>query len=346
MRTGRVIPRLCFLVVVAGCQGAGADTSPVADDATPIRLAEVTEESSAMVIEAVGVLAPREEIRLSFKVAGVIARMLVTEGTRVRGGQPLAALDTREIDAQVAKARSALEKAERDHARARRLYGDSVVTLEQFEHATTALEVARSDYEATVFNQRYAFIHAPATGVILRRSAEQGELVSPGQPIVLFGNDAAGTIMRVSLPDRDAVRVQSGDAAAVVFDALPAQTFAGRVTRTASAADPSTGTYTIEVALARGPRDLNGLIGRVRLEPSARDSVKLVPIEAIHEADGSIAVVYTVAADGRTAERVPVRLGPIRGDRIVIVGGLDGVDRVVTAGSAYLTHGSRVTVVQ
>lgn len=331
-------------LVLAACNDADAEVE-VADDATPVRTAEVTETSAAPAVEAPGVLAPSEEVRLSFKIGGVIARVLVEEGARVRAGAPLAALDTREIDAQVTKARSALAKAERDLARVRNLYRDSVATLEQLENATTAVEVAQSDHETAVFNQRYATIHAPGGGVVMRKTAEPGELVGPGQQILVFGNDAAGTVVQVALPDRDAVRVRQGDAAEVVFDALPGQRFAGRVSRTASAADAMTGTYTIEVSLVSGPKDLNGLIGRVRIQPSSSQTVKLVPIEAIHEADGSNAVVYTVV-DNSTAERVPVRLGAIDGNRIAVVDGLSGITRVVTSGSAYLTQGARVKVVQ
>jgi len=334
------------VVSAAACRGAGADAAPVQDEAVPVRVADVVETSASPAIEAPGVLAPGEEVRLSFKVGGVIARVLVEEGARVRAGEPLAALDTREIDAQVAKARSTLEKAERDHARVGNLYRDSVATLEQLENAATAVDVARSDYETAVFNQRYAMIHAPASGVIMRKAAEPGELVAAGQPVVVFGNDGAGTVVQVSLADRDAVRVRHGDPAEIEFDALPGRKFAGRVTRTAAAADAMTGTYAIEISLANGPRNLNGLIGRVRIQPAATDRVRLVPIEAIHEAAGAAAVVYTLADDGASAVRVTVRIGSIHGDRIAVVDGLDGIARVITAGSAYLTHGARVKVVQ
>jgi len=332
-------------VLLGACSGAGADTAPAVDDAVPVRVTDVVEATAAPAIEAPGVLAPSEEVRLSFKIGGVVARVLVEEGARVRAGDVLAALDTREIDAQVTKARSALEKAERDYARVRNLHRDSVATLEQLENAATAVEVARSDYDAAIFNQRYATIRAPGSGVVMRKSAEPGELVGAGQPVLTFGNDGAGTVVQVALADRDAARVKVGDAAEVVFDALPGQTFAGRVSRTSGAADAVTGTYGIEISLAGGPRNLNGLIGRVRIQPTAANRVRLVPIEAVHDANGSAAVVYTLGADGTTAERVDVRLGFIDGDRIAILQGLDEVSRVITSGSAYLTHGTRVKVV-
>ena len=73
--------------------------------------------------------------------------------------------------------------------------------------------------------------------------------------------------------------------------------------------------------------------------------MRTVPIEAVLEADGERATVYALAADGRTARRVPVRVGAIRGGRVAVSEGLDGVARVVTRGAAYLGDGVPVEVV-
>src|SRR5262249_21623492 len=188
-------------------------------------------------------------VTLSFKIGGVVARVLVDEGKAVRAGDTLAALDLREIDAGVTRARSAAEKADRDLARARRLYADSVATLEQTQNAQTGLDVARAELETATFNRRYAVIVAPASGVILRRTAEPGELVQSGTPTLTLGSSAGGIVMRAGLADRDAVRIALGDRAVVRFGALPGRTFEGHVTEIAAAADALTGTYRTEITV-------------------------------------------------------------------------------------------------
>jgi hypothetical protein len=70
-----------------------------------------------------------------------------------------------------------------------------------------------------------------------------------------------------------------------------------------------------------------------------------VPIQAVLEADGEAATVYTLAADGRTARRLPVSVAFIQGERVAVSGGLDGVAAVVTDGAAYLGDGVAVQVV-
>jgi multidrug efflux pump subunit AcrA (membrane-fusion protein) len=95
-------------------------------------VAAISEAAIALPVTAAGTLASKEEITLSFKVGGVVSRISVDAGATVRAGETLATLDVREIDAAVTRARSAAEKADRDLARAQRLYHDSVFTLSQF----------------------------------------------------------------------------------------------------------------------------------------------------------------------------------------------------------------------
>ena len=162
------------------------------DQLAVVRAAPVTDTVLARPIVATGTVAPADEAALGFKIGGVIERIAVDAGDLVRAGQTLAALDLREIDAGLAKARSGAAKAERDLARARRLYADSVVTLAQFQDAETADELARADLEAAAFNRRYAVIVAPASGVVLRRAAEPGENIAAGATVLVVGSRGAG----------------------------------------------------------------------------------------------------------------------------------------------------------
>jgi len=297
-------------------------------------------------VAATGVLAAKEEVALGFKVGGVIARVLVDEGRSVRAGDTLALLDLSEIDAGVTRARSAAEKADRDLGRARRLYADSVATLEQVQNAATGADVARAEFDAAAFNRRYAVILAPAGGTILRRLAEPGELVAPGTTILTLGSRARGFVVRAGLADRDVVRVRRGDSAEVRFDAVPGRSFRGTVTEIAGAADAATGTYAVEVRLpGRDAAALpTGLVAEVSIRPAATRAVALIPIEALLEADGADAVVFVLSADGRRAVRRAVRIAFLSGDRVAVAAGLDGVQAVITDGAAYLDDGAAVRV--
>jgi len=329
-------------LVLAAC--GRADSRPLADTPVPVRVAAVSIEAVTRPVTATGTLGPKEEVTLSFKVGGVIGRILVDEGQSVRAGDTLALLDLSEIDAGVTRARSAAEKAERDVARARRLYTDSVATLEQVQNTETARDVAGAELETALFNRRYAVIVAPAAGVILRRSAEPGELVQPGTPILTLGSRSRGVVVRAALADRDVVRVRRGDRAQVLFDALADRVLEGTVTEIAAAADPMTGTYRVDVAVPGAEGLASGLVGGVEIRPQAAQPVALVPVEAVLEADGSHATVFTLSADGRRAERRAVTIGFLAGDRVAVVRGLDGVRTVITDGAPYLDDRTAVRV--
>lgn len=341
----RLPPLLPLAVTVAACTPGGA-APPPARDAVPVRIAPVLTARIAPPVVATGVLGAKEEVALSFKVGGVVARVLVDEGRRVRAGETLAALDLSEIDAGVTRARSATEKAERDLARARRLYADSVATLEQLQNAETGVVVARAGLETATFNRRHAVIVAPAGGVILRRAVEPGELVAPGAPVLTLASRARGFVMRIGLADRDVVRVRRGDSALVRFEALPERELAGRVSEIARAADPPTGTYRVEVRVpaAEAAELPTGLVGRVEIRPAALRPVAVVPVEALLEADGSRGTVFALSADGHRAERREVTIAFATGDGVALAAGLGGVRAVITAGAAYLDDGVAVRV--
>ncbi len=330
-------------LAAAACARGGAEPAPV-KQAVAVRTAAVTTERLAPLVVATGVLGAKEEIPLSFKIGGVVSRVLVDEGRAVRAGDTLAVLDLREIDAGVARARSAADKADRDLARARRLYADSVATLEQLQNAGTGASVAHAELESAAFNRRYAVIVAPSAGTILRRGAEAGQLVASGAPVVVLASRSRGAVLRAGLSDRDVVRVRPGDRAAVRFDALPDRVFGATVSEIAAAADPGTGTYRVELAVP-GAADLaSGLVGAVEIHPSAARSTPVIPVEALLEADGTRATVFALAEDGRHATRRAVSIGFLAGDRVAISAGLEGVRTVITDGAAYLDDGVAVTV--
>jgi RND family efflux transporter MFP subunit len=153
----------------------------------------------------------KSESKLSFKTGGIIQNIMVDEGQSVRKDQLLAQLNLEEIQSQVKQAELALSKAERDYERAGNLYRDSVATLEQYQNAGTALEVARSNASIAHFNLQFSSIHAPADGKILKRIAEPNEIIAPGHPVFLFAATGSNWVVRANLTDRDIVRVSIRD---------------------------------------------------------------------------------------------------------------------------------------
>jgi RND family efflux transporter MFP subunit len=194
----------------------------------------------------------------------------------------------------------------------------------------------------------YATIEAPFDGIVTARAIDPGDMVyqasSPkgsGEPLLKV---AKLDVVRVKtyVPEREAVWVDLGDAAAISFDALPGQTFTGTVARLSGAIDPATRTMQVEIDLPNADGRIRpGLYGQVRLTLERRESALALPAAAVQYDDG--ANVLVVAA-GDVARRTTVQTGVSVGGWVEIVAGLRGDERVVTQAPAGLTDGAALRI--
>jgi len=329
------------LMIFASCHRE-PEALPV-DQLTLVEAAPVIQRKMAIPIAAAGLLSLKQQLFLSFKTGGFISQISVREGQSVKAGQVLAQLDLSEIESQVMQSRSNLQKLRRDYERVKALYEDNVATLEQFQNIETAVLVAESTQRIAEFNLEHSTIKAPTDGQILRKLMEQGEMVSPGMPVLYFGAGGNEWVLRTGVADRDAVQLTIGDSARVEFDAFPRQSFKGSVSEISRAANPQSGTFEIEVTLAAVRQRLSvGFVGRCTLFPANAKDYFLAPIEAIVEAEGSNGFVFAVSGDA--VHKIPVILGPVLNKDIVILQGVEDIDRVVTTGVSFVKDGERVRV--
>jgi RND family efflux transporter MFP subunit len=342
-RAGPAAP-ITLILLLASCGAPEVDTPR---EATRVGASVVVTGPAQPPVLTSGVITTREELRLSFKVAGIIRRIAVNEGEQVRKGQQLAILELTEVDAQVEQARQLADKAERDLARSTRLRADEVISEEELEALRTQAAVARAGLRAAEFNRNFSTIVASRDGIVLRKLVEDREFVQPGQSVLVVGPKDGGYIVRAALSDRDVVRLRLGDPAAVGTDAFPGQALAGKVTVLPGAADPATGLFDIEIELQPAPVKLvSGLAARVRIEPAEGGAVIVpyAPIGAVIEADGDRAAVFVVE-EGK-ARRRPVRIAFIAPTQVAIAEGLKAGETVVTDGALYLQDGEAIRVVQ
>ncbi len=339
---------LVLLTTAYACSPNQAkDNAASAADRIVIKTQQVLCQTVSEPVISSGILASKKEIKLSFKTGGIINTIKVEEGQNVAKGQLLASLNLTEISSQVKAAAQAYEKAERDLNRVQRLYADSAATLEQVQNATTGLEVAQATLQSARFNQQYSTIYAPENGQILKRFAEAGELISPGNPVFIFAaSGAAQWIIRTGVADRNMVRLAKGDQAKVQFDAYPGVEFKATVTEIAQVADPAKGTFEVELQVdPQGKKLATGMVARLEIIPSQSFSAITIPIEALVEADGVQGYVYTLNDDKQTVKKVPVKITGIYDGFVGISKGLTENATIVTEGNSYLTQNSKVKVV-
>jgi multidrug efflux system membrane fusion protein len=299
---------------------------------------------AAPAIRTTGQLANKDEFRLSFKVGGVIKRIGVREGERVKRGQRLAEIEQTEINAQVEQAKQSFEKAQRDVERGERLYADKVISLEQLEDLRTQRAVAEAALSAAQFNWYYAAIIAPSDGIVLRKLAEERELVAAGTPVLVLSAEEGGYVVKAGVADREIVQIRLGDVAEIRLDALPGEVLRGKVTEVASAADPQSGMFGVEVTLDATDLPLkSGLVAKLSLTPASAQAGlhPYVPIASIVEGSGRKASVYVL--DGERVRRREITVAFIADERVALASGVSVGEQVVTDGALYLEDGELVT---
>jgi RND family efflux transporter MFP subunit len=209
--------------------------------------------------------------------------------------------------------------------------------------------MAQAALQSAEFNSGYAEIVAPDDGTILRRLAEERELVAAGAPVIVFGAHDRGFVVRAGMADREIVQVKLGDSARIKLDALPDAVLNGKITEVASGADSASGMFMVEIALDKvdapfaGPLK-SGLVAKVQITPtSASDGERVyVPIGAIVEGNGRAASVFVLG--NNHAERRAVEVAFIENDAVALTKGLQAGEKVITDGALYLEDGEQVTV--
>lgn len=341
------------LILAAGLGGgiAAGDRPPVpppagmAGGAAPVPVAGVAIRWSRALppVEATGVVVRKGETVLSFKVAGVVERVGPRLGGRVRRGEVLACLQMDEVEAQQAQAQAAWERLEQDHARARRLLADRVITEQELQAVASARDQAAAAVRAAEFNRRHAVIEAPVDGWILRRLAEPHQTLPAGAPVLGFAPADGGWVIRVALSEADLEAVAEGAMARVEVAGAGA-VLSARLVRVAGVADPLTHTTEAELELSGGeppPERLrSGFLARVSIECLSAAPVARVPAAALVEGDGQRAHVFLLE-EGR-ARRETVRVLGWDGDWVRVGGSLPEAGRVVTRGAELIREGQAI----
>lgn len=296
----------------------------------------------------------RYESVLAFQAGGRIVKRNVQLGDVVRPGDVLMEIDPKDIkesvalaSAQVRAAESQKRLAEVNLARFQRLHREGAlakVKLDQsqmeYDTVSSALEQA-SALHAQASNQlEYSLLRADQGGVIAGISAEVGQVIAPGIPVITLVRDGDREV-EISVPENRIDSLRDVKSIAVSFWALPGVELAGEIRETAPMADPILRTYKARVRLMSAPAEIKlGMTASVRMEEDV-EPVRLIPLSAIYQEEDKPNV--WVVKDGKLELRT-VKLDGFDHEKLRVVNGLEDGDVVVTAGVHKLTPGQKVRV--
>jgi RND family efflux transporter MFP subunit len=358
---GYLVAAAVVVVAVAGLviamRGAPPAVAPTAADSAPLVTALPPGRTPyTMTVTFTGAIVARYDLPIGVdSEAGHIAAVLVEVGDHVRAGQVLARLDTSVVAPQVASLRAALDQSRAEAARAEADYkradaiANSVGALSKEEvgkrrsdAVTTAARVKAAEAQLEEAEARLGRteIRAPADGIVLTRTAEVGQAVTPGGP-TLFRLARGGEVeMRAQAAEQDLPRLRVGQTAEVSVTGV-ATPFKGTVRLLGAIIDPMTRLGEVRVTLPKDPNLRPGAFARGAVKVGS-DVRPIVPQTAVLS-DSRGNYVLIVGADGRVVRR-DVRFGGAQPSGIIIADGLDGTERVVTTAGAFLHEGERVRV--
>lgn len=354
----------------APAQAPGQPQAPGQDAGPPVSVAVGAASIGAVPVEvtANGTAQPVSVISVRSRVDGQIERVHVAEGQLVKAGDLLFTLDSRtaqallaQQEANLARDRAQLERAQSDARRYASLRSDAYASAQRAEQATadaTGLAATVKADEAIVAQTRlaieFATIRAEASGRLGSLPFKAGNFVRASEGAVLATITQTDPILvAFSVPERwlgelraaqtrgETARVRAmppGEAGRPA--PVPAQ---GELVFVDSAVDTTTGTIQLKARFANEASLLwPGQYLEVVMVPRTDAQAVSVPVAAVRVGQGGN-FLYAVTPEN-TARRVQVKVTRYASGRAVIEGGVANGERVVTEGIERLRDGARVAV--
>jgi len=334
----------------------------------PVEVQKVSTGSIKNAIELTGWIEANTVVDVKSKVSGRLESLEavsssgnpvpVEEGLAVTKGQQLAIIDHDVYLAQVSSAEAAvsaaeveLTDAEREKKRILALYEGGSATEQSKDKAATSAELAAARLNSAIaslelakINLRESTIISPIDGAVTKKHIDQGNLVSPGAPIVTLADMKTVKVI-VSVAEKYAPEIITATPAEVRVDAFPEKVFKASVYSVYPALDPQTHTIQVEIRLSNEELLLKpGMFARVTLITKSKENVVVIPRDVI--LGGKIDQPYVYVVENGIAHKRVVEFGLIEGPNCEITNGLKADETLVVNGMHSLTEGSTVELVR
>jgi len=265
---------------------------------------------------------------------------------------------------------AALKLAEDDHHRASTLLQAGAISQQASDQATAMLDSARAELaaadrqiaaqkagvasaqksllqtqaalQAQNVELQYYRIAAPFAGTIGDVPVKVGDLVTPQTLITTIDDPSAALEAWISVPAEDAPRLKEG-LASKVLDGTGAVSAEGKVTFVSPRIDPTTQSILVKTELTAAPDSALPKLRahqflRARIVWSSEPGIR-IPLTSVTRLNGQ---TFAFRVKDSAAEQVPVKLGDLVGNDVIVKEGLKPGDQIVAAGIQKIRNGSKV----
>jgi membrane fusion protein, multidrug efflux system len=304
------------------------------------------------------------EIKLKFRVPGVVDQVLVRDGENIRPKQVLAMLEAsnyqktlQEIETSLAKAQKFAQEARQHYDAIRQRYDQDMSLQASLDVARNFSEQARNEVRLASKELEIARANLANTRLLAPEACQVSEvLIAVNQKVE--ADETAFSIVcgeqiqvQLAMPGNLLSNINLGQAANISFEAIPERVFSGKIANIATQPIPNTQRFVVMVQLQESDSRLQpNLAAEIELQINSPNDrpVVLVPAIAVSE-DERGRFVYVVervddanAKDLGVVKRRTVQIGRLTQEGLEVLSGLSSGDRVVTAGFSQLREGLTV----
>lgn len=367
-------------MIIHGCSVPSEEKRPVEKSASkPTVAVEASKATTSDIMEGidvVGSLSPKFGADVRSEYTGILTEVYVTEWVKVKKGDALAKLDTREIDVFFQKAGAAVEvakanllqaevadhRANREYERGLKLKEEGLVTQQSLDDSSTEKEAAKARIEAAKAQLRVAeedvrqaqtrlskaMIRSPMDGMVSLRNVNVGDFVGElGGKAMFRVVDNRTLDLTVTVPSIEMAAVRVGQPLTFSTDALPNKVFTGKVMFINPAVNEADRSVKIVAEVDNTSGELKGgLFVNGRILIGRRTEVIKIPQTALLTWDVAAKKAEIFVVNGDLARRQTVRTGNLSGDQVEITSGLTPGQQVISRGGFNVKDGDKVNVTQ
>ena len=333
------IKAIAIITAVALLSGCGANTEDASEErveqvrTTPLAYQEVSRQ-----IELSTTLQGYEEMNISPSLTGIIEKIYVEVGDRVRKGDTLVRMDQNQLNTT----RLAYANLQIEMNRVRMLLESEAISQQTYDQTKLSFDQTA---ESLRFLEENTFVLAQYDGVISSKSYEDGELYAGAQPILRL-TQINELKAYVNVPETYFPLVKKGMKVNVYSDIYPDKVFPATIEIVYPTIDPASHTFTLKLRIPNSSELIRPGMYVSTVLDLGRTEALVVPYQAVLRLIGSNNR-YVFVDEGGVAKRVFVEIGE-RHDQTIEISSdsLKVGDPIVTTGQAKLVDGVRLNVVK
>lgn len=313
------------------------------DEGVPVKIRPLLSGRISDYVQHTATIEAEEVVDVYTQATGLVRRVLVEEGDKVRAGQLLVRLVDDELRLGADEARVNHQKLANKFKRSEGLFERNLLSKEDFEEQSFTLEEARIRWERAKIVLDHASVRSPVNGVVAERFVKLGDRISQTNRLFALVN-LSELIAYVHVPGRDMRYISTGQEGRITTDFLPGETFDAKVIRISPIVDPSSGTFKITLALSDYAGRLRpGMFIMAHIVTATHNRAVLVPKRAVVYDDG---FPHVFVVNDSTAHRRRLVVGFEDTENLEVISGAQEGDKIVVVGQNGLKDEAKVRVIE